>query len=53
MVRAGCTLSELATHMGWSFQHASAMLERYAALDPEMTDNILEKVRKSEEQAER
>ncbi|WP_375263463.1 tyrosine-type recombinase/integrase [Palleronia sp.] len=23
LVRAGCTLSELATHIGWSFQHAA------------------------------
>jgi integrase len=48
LVRAGCTLGELASHMGWSFQHASQMLERYAALDPEMSDGILRKVMKSE-----
>lgn len=48
LVRAGCTLSELAAHMGWSFQHAAHMLERYAALDPEMTDSILEKVSRSQ-----
>ena len=53
LLRAGCTLTELATHMGWGFFHASSMLERYAALDPEMSDSILEKVRKSEEQAGR
>ena len=44
LVRAGCTLSELATHMGWTFQHAAAMLERYAAVDPDMADGIFEKV---------
>lgn len=48
LVRAGCTLSELATHMGWSFQHASQMLEKYAALDPDMSDGILEKVERRE-----
>jgi integrase len=41
LVRAGCTLSELAAHMGWSLAHAAAMLERYAALDPDMSDGIL------------
>lgn len=41
-------MGELASHMGWSFQHASQMLERYAALDPEMSDGILRKVMKSE-----
>ncbi len=49
LVRAGCNLGELAAHMGWSLQHAAAMLERYAALDPEMTDGILEKVRRADE----
>mgnify|MGYP003674209253 CR=1 FL=1 len=48
LVRAGCTLSELATHMGWSFQHAAQMLEKYAALDPDMADGILEKVERRE-----
>ena len=49
LVRAGCTLSELAAHMGWSLAHAAAMLERYAALDPEMSDGILEKVKREDE----
>lgn len=48
LVRAGCTLSELAAHMGWSYQHAAQMLERYAALDPDMADGILEKVERRE-----
>jgi len=48
LVRAGCNLGELAAHMGWSYQHAAAMLERYAALDPEMTDGILKKVQAAE-----
>jgi integrase len=49
LVRAGCTLSELAAHMGWSLAHAAAMLERYAALDPDMSDGILDKVKREEE----
>jgi hypothetical protein len=35
--------------MGWSLAHAAAMLERYAALDPDMSDGILEKVKKEED----
>jgi hypothetical protein len=49
LVRAVCNLGEVAAHMGWSLQHAAAMLERYAALDPEMTDGNLEKVRRAED----
>ncbi|MCW3784191.1 tyrosine-type recombinase/integrase [Defluviimonas salinarum] len=48
LVRAGCTIGELAAHMGWSFQHAAQMLDRYAKLDPEMSDGILEKVSRRE-----
>lgn len=48
LVRAGCTLSELAAHMGWSLAHASQMLERYARLDPDMSDDILEKIEEAE-----
>lgn len=48
LVRAGCSLIELAGHMGWKPQHAAQMLERYAALDPDMTDSILEKVERDE-----
>ncbi|MGY6411856.1 MAG: tyrosine-type recombinase/integrase [Alkalilacustris sp.] len=48
LVRAGCTLSELAAHMGWSLAHASQMLERYARLDPDMSNDILEKVERAE-----
>lgn len=44
LVRAGCTIAELAAHMGWSVAHAADMVSRYAALDPEMTDGILDKV---------
>jgi hypothetical protein len=43
-----CNLGELAAHIGWSYQHAAAMLERYSAPDPEMTDGILKKVQAAE-----
>lgn len=49
LVRAGCTLTELATHMGWSYQHAAQMVEKYAALDPDMSDGVLEKVERREQ----
>ena len=48
LLRAGCTLTELATHMGWSYQHAAQMVEKYAALDVDMTDGVLEKVERRE-----
>lgn len=51
LLRAGLNLSELAAHMGWSFQFASQMIDRYAALDPDMADGILEKVERSEREA--
>jgi integrase len=44
LVRAGCTIAELAAHMGWSVAHAADMVSRYAALDPDMTDGIQDKV---------
>jgi integrase len=48
LLRAGCTLTELASHMGWGYQHAAQMVEKYAALDPDMTDGVLEKVERRE-----
>lgn len=47
LLRAKCSLSELAAHMGWSFQHAAQMLEKYVALDPDMTNEIMEKIERS------
>jgi integrase len=44
LVRAGCTIGELASHMGWSMSHAAAMLDRYARIDPEMSDGILDRL---------
>ncbi len=34
--------------MGWSLQYAANMLEKYAELDPDMTDKVLEKVERRE-----
>jgi integrase len=44
LVRAGCNMGELAGHMGWSLEYAAQMLSRYAAIDPDVTDGILDKV---------
>lgn len=48
LVRAGCSIGELAAHMGWKIQHAANMLDIYAALDPDMTDGILDKVKRQQ-----
>lgn len=38
--RAGCNLNESAVCMGWSIRHAANMIERYAKIVPEVTDQI-------------
>lgn len=48
LVRAGCNMGELAGHMGWSLEYAAQMLSRYAAIDPDVTDGILDKVLSAE-----
>ncbi|MCZ0961269.1 tyrosine-type recombinase/integrase [Paracoccus sp. EF6] len=48
LVRAGCNIGELVGHMGWSLAYAAQMLSRYAAIDPDMTDGILDKVLSAE-----
>lgn len=44
LVRAGCSLGQLAGHMGWSVNHAAAMVDHYARIDPEMSEGILERL---------
>lgn len=48
LLRAGCNMAEIAAHMGWGIQYAAQMVERYAALDPDMTDGVLDKVERLE-----
>lgn len=38
------TLREIATAMGWSLKHAAEVIEHCAALSPEMTDDVAEKL---------
>ena len=40
LLRAGCTLNEIAVTTGWGIRHAANILERYAALVPEVSDEV-------------
>lgn len=40
LLMADATMKEIATVMGWSLKHAAEVIERYAALAPEMSDGI-------------
>jgi integrase len=41
LLRAGLTLAQLAACMGWSLRTAASMIERYAKVSPEETDEVL------------
>ncbi|HEY9038617.1 MAG TPA: site-specific integrase [Roseovarius sp.] len=56
LLRANCSLNEIAVCMGWGLRHAANVIERYAAQVPEVTDEVhrkLKKARKKAEKAER
>lgn len=44
---AGVKLTEIAIVMGWSVQSTYRMIETYAALDPGITDSVLEQLHKA------
>lgn len=44
LLRAGCSLNEIAVYMGWELRHAANVIERYAALVPEVADEIRRKL---------
>ncbi len=48
LLRAGVTISEIATAMGWSVKKAAEVLENYAALHPDMTDALGSKIERLE-----
>ena len=48
LLRAGCSLNEIAVCMGWSMRTASSMIERYARVVPEVTDEVLDKLERAE-----
>jgi hypothetical protein len=50
LLRAGCSLNEIATCMGWSMRTASAMIERYARVVPEVSDEVLGKLMRAQTQ---
>lgn len=44
LLRAGCTLNEIAVSMGWGLRQAANIIENYAALVPEVSDEVLRKL---------
>ncbi|WP_157133206.1 tyrosine-type recombinase/integrase [Roseobacter sp. SK209-2-6] len=44
LLRAGCSLEEIAITMGWGLRHASNIIEKYVALVPEKSDEVLRKL---------
>ncbi|MDP2517949.1 hypothetical protein [Shimia thalassica] len=44
LLRAGCSLNEIAVTMGWGLRHASNIIEKYAATIPEVADEVLAKL---------
>ena len=41
LLRAGLSLAQIAAHMGWSLRTAANMIERYAQVSPDETDEVL------------
>jgi integrase len=41
LLRAGCSLGQIAAHMAWSLRHAANVIERYAAVSPDDADEVL------------
>lgn len=41
ILRAGLSLAQIAACMGWSIRTAALMIERYAKVSPEETDDVL------------
>ncbi len=44
LLSLGLSLSEIASHMGWSLRHAAAVIEHYARVSPDESDAILVKL---------
>jgi hypothetical protein len=47
LLRAGCSLNEIAVATGWRLRHAGNLIEKYAALVPDVSDEVLEKLKKA------
>lgn len=52
LLRAGCSLNEIAVTMGWKLRHAANIIERYAALVPDVADEVLAKLIEAQKKAE-
>ncbi|NNE53148.1 MAG: tyrosine-type recombinase/integrase, partial [Sulfitobacter sp.] len=44
LLNAGLSLSQIASHMGWSLRHAANVIEHYARVSPSETDAVLIKL---------
>jgi len=44
LLHAGLSLSQIASHMGWSLRHAANVIEHYASVSPSETDAVLIKL---------
>lgn len=44
LLNAGLSLSEIASHMGWSIRNAANVIEHYACVSPDETDAVLVKL---------
>jgi hypothetical protein len=53
LLRANCSLNEIAVCMGWGLRHAANVIERYAAQVPEVTDEVHRKLRKAKRKAKK
>lgn len=47
LLRLGLSLGEIASHMGWSVRYAAAIIEHYATIAPELSDEILVKLERA------
>lgn len=45
LFRAGCSLNQIAVHMGWSISYASEVIGRYVEINGTDADGILEKLK--------
>ena len=51
LLRADCSLNQIAVTMGWGLRHAANIIEKYAALVPEVSDEVLEKLKVAHDRA--
>ena len=47
LLRLGLSLAEIASHMGWSVRYAASVIEHYATIAPELSDEILVKLERA------